>query len=204
MLERLQAFASKLRDAGVPVSNHEILVASQALGHLDWADRESFKWGLASSMCRAPGHLEVFSTLFDLFFAPEFADIDVDLDTVPPDLSELEEAELLEEVIKALREGRDGELRRLARAVLDRLSNEASGGFLLYRALRFLDLDRLLQRLAEREGVNEWEQAIWKMEVQSRLERLRRILEQEVRRRMVNERGADDVADRILRVPLEE
>jgi len=204
MLERLQAFASKLRDAGVPVSNHEILVASQALGHLDWADRESFKWGLASSMCRAPGHLEVFSTLFDLFFAPEFADIDVDMDTVPPDLSELEEAELLEAVIKALREGRDGELRRLARAVLDRLSDEASGGFLLYRALRFLDLDRLLQRLAEREGVNEWEQAIWKMEVQSRLERLRRILEQEVRRRMVNERGADDVADRILRVPLEE
>jgi hypothetical protein len=204
MLERLQAFASKLRDAGVPVSNHEILVSAEALGHLDWTDRESFKWGLASSMCRSPGHLEVFSTLFDLFFAPEFADVDVDLDTIPPDLSELEEAELLEQVIKALREGRDGELRRLARAVLDRLSDEASGGFLLYRALRFLDLDRLLQRLAEREGVDDWEQAIWKMEVQSRLERLRRILEQEVRRRMVAERGADDVADRILRVPLEE
>jgi uncharacterized protein with von Willebrand factor type A (vWA) domain len=202
MLERLQSFGQKLREAGVPVSNHEMLVASQTLEHLDWTDREQFKWGLASAMCRSPGHLEVFSTLFDLFFAPE--GVEVDLDVAPPDLSELDEVELIEQIIKALREGREGELRRLARAVLDTLSKEASGGFLLYRALRMLDMDRLLQRLAEREGVDEFEQNIWKMEVQSRLERLRKILEQEVRRRMVDERGAEDVADRILRVPLEE
>lgn len=204
MLARLQSFAQKLRDAGVPVSNHEMLVTAQALGHLDFADRESFKWGLAASMCRAPGHLEVFSTLFDLFFAPEGLELEIDPDVLPPDLSEIDEADLLEAVIRALREGREGELRRLARAVLDRLSSEASGGFLLYRALRFLDLDRLLQRLAEREGVDEWEQAIWRMEIKTRLERLRQILEQEVRRRMVEERGAEEVADRILRVPLEE
>lgn len=202
MLERLQSFGQKLREAGVPVSNHEMLVAAQALSHLDWTDRESFKWGLASSMCRSPGHLDVFSTLFDLFFAPE--GLELDLDAAPPDLSELEEVELIEQIIKALREGREGELRRLARAVLDTLSKEASGGFLLYRALRMLDMDRLLQRLAEREGVDEFEQNIWKMEVQSRLERLRKILEQEVRKRMVEERGAEDVADRILRVPLDE
>lgn len=204
MLARLQSFAQKLRDAGVPVSNHEMLVTAQALDHLDFADRESFKWGLAASMCRAPGHLEVFSTLFDLFFAPEGLELEIDPDALPPDLSEIDEADLLEAVIRALREGREGELRRLARAVLDRLSSEASGGFLLYRALRFLDLDRLLQRLAEREGVDEWEQAIWRMEIKTRLERLRQILEQEVRRRMVEERGAEEVADRILRVPLEE
>jgi len=202
MLARLQSFGQKLRDAGVPVSNHEMLVAADALGHLDWTDRDSFKWGLAASMCRAPGHLEVFSTLFDLFFAPEGVDLDVDVS--PEAVDEIDDDELLEAVIRALREGREGELRRLARAVLDRLQNEASGGFLLYRALRFLDLDRLLQRLAEREGVDDWEQAIWRMEIQSRLDRLRRILEQEVRRRMVAERGAEDVADRILRLPLEE
>lgn len=204
MLARLQSFAQKLREAGVPVSNHEMLVTAEALGHLDFSNRESFKWGLASSMCRSPGHLEVFSTLFDLFFAPELIDVDIDVDALPTELTELDDAELLEAVIRALREGREGELRRLARAVLDRLSAEASGGFLLYRALRFLDLDRLLQRLAEREGVEDWEQSIWRMEIQSRLERLRRILEQEVRRRMVAERGAEDVADRIVRVPLEE
>jgi hypothetical protein len=202
MLARLQSFAQKLREAGVPVSNHEMLVTAEALGHLDFSNRESFKWGLASSMCRSPGHLEVFSTLFDLFFAPE--GIELDVDVRPDDLTELDDADLLEAVIRALREGREGELRRLARAVLDRLSADASGGFLLYRALRFLDLDRLLQRLAEREGVDDWEQSIWRMEIQTRLERLRRILEQEVRRRMVAERGAEDVADRILRVPLEE
>lgn len=202
MLARLQSFGQKLREAGVPVSNHEMLVAANALGHLDWTDRDSFKWGLAASMCRAPGHLEVFSTLFDLFFAPEGVDLNVDVS--PDAVDEIDDDELLEAIIRALREGREGELRQLARAVLDRLQNEASGGFLLYRALRFLDLDRLLQRLAEREGVEDWEQAIWRMEIQARLDRLRRILEQEVRRRMVAERGAEDVADRILRVPLEE
>ena len=31
MLERLQSFGEKLREAGVPVSNHEMLVAAQAL-----------------------------------------------------------------------------------------------------------------------------------------------------------------------------
>lgn len=202
MLSRLQSFGQKLRDAGVPVSNHEMLVAAEALGHLDWSERESFKWGLAASMCRAPGHLEVFSTLFDLFFAPEGVELDVDVS--PQDVTELDDDELLEAVIRAIREGRDGELRRLARAVLDRLQADASGGFLLYRALRFLDLDRLLQRMADQDGSDDWEQAIWRMEIQSRLDRLRRILEQEVRRRMVAERGAEDVADRILRVPLEE
>src|SRR5690242_3041768 len=131
MLERLQSFGEKLREAGVPVSNHEMLVASQTLQHLDWTDRDQFKWGLASAMCRSPGHLEVFSTLFDLFFAPE--GVELDLDSAPPDLSELDEVELIEQIIKALREGREGELRRLARAVLDTLSKEASGGFLLYR-----------------------------------------------------------------------
>src|SRR5438309_11951347 len=174
MLERLQSFGEKLREAGVPVSNHEMLVAAQALSHLDWSDRESFKWGLASSMCRSPGHLEVFSTLFDLFFAPE--GIELEVDDTPRDLSELEDVELIEQIIKALREGREGELRRLARAVLDTLSKEASGGCLLYRALRTRDLDRLLQRLAESEGVDEFEQYIWKMEVESRLERLRKSL----------------------------
>jgi hypothetical protein len=207
MLARLQSFAQKLREAGVPVSNHEMLVTSQALQHLDWSDREQFKWGMATAMCRNPGHLEVFSTLFDLFFAPEGVEIDlddIDVNAVPQELSDLDDEEILEAVLKALREGREGELRMLARAVLDRLSAEASGGFLLYRALRVLDLDRLLQKLAEREGVDDWENAIWRMEVQSRLDRLRKILEQEVRKRMVEERGAEDVADRILRVPLEE
>ena len=202
MLARLQSFAEKLREAGVPVSNHEMLVTAEALKHLDWQDREQFKWGLATAMCRNPSHLDVFSTLFDLFFAPE--GIDVDVTATPAEIAELDDDELMEAVMKALREGRDGDLRRLARSVLDRLSGEASGGFLLYRALRTLDLDRLLQRLAEEEGTNEWESAIWRMEVQSRLERLRKILEQEVRKRMVEERGAEDVADRILRVPLEE
>src|SRR2546422_10246365 len=103
----LPAFAEKLRHAGVPVSNHEMLVTAQSLGFLDFADRESFKWGLASAMCRAPGHLEVFSTLFDLFFAPEAnVDMDFDVEATPPELTELDDADLLETIIKALREGR--------------------------------------------------------------------------------------------------
>lgn len=202
MLDRLQSFASQLRDAGVPVSNHEMLVTAQALRHLDFSDRAEFKAALASTFCRAPGHLEVFSTLFDLFFAPEGVELDVEAQ--PEELTELEEADLIEAVVRALREGREGELRRLAREVLDRLSAEASGGFLLYRSVRFLDLDRLLQRLAEREDVDPWERAVWQLEVKSRLKRLREILEQEVRRRMVEERGPEDVANRVLRVPLEE
>jgi hypothetical protein len=204
MLARLQSFADKLRQAGVPVSNHEMLVSAQALQHLDMGDRASFKAGLASAMCRAPGHLEVFSTLFDLFFAPDDAGLAEAMVAADRELEEIDDADLLEAIIRALREGREGELRRLARAVLDRLSNEASGGFLLYRALRFVDMDRLLRELGAREGVDEWEGTLWRLEVQTRLKRLREILEQEVRRRMVAERGAEEVADRLLRAPIDE
>lgn len=206
MLARLQSFAEKLREAGVPVSNHEMLVATQALRHLDFADRASFKAGLGAAMCRAPGHLDVFSTIFDLFFAPEdsgLADM-LNAGVEVPELEGLDDADVLAAILDALREGREAELRRLARAVLDRLAAEASGGFLLYRALRFVDMDRLLRELADREGVDEWEDRLWRLEVRTRLQRLRQILEQEVRRRMVAERGAEEVAERLLRAPLDE
>src|SRR5438309_6975120 len=103
MLGRLQSFATKLRQAGVPVSNHEMLVTAQALGHLDFSNRESFKWGLAAAMCRSPGHLEVFSTLFDLFFAPEGLELEWDPDAPPPELAELDDADLMDAIIRALR-----------------------------------------------------------------------------------------------------
>jgi uncharacterized protein len=201
MLRRLQGFGSKLRDAGVPVSNHEMLVASQALTQIDFADRSQFKAALSAAMCRAPEHLDVFSALFDLYFAPDGAvTIEGDTDTHPEDLND---DELVDAFVRALGEGTDADLRRLARALLDRLSNEAAGGFLLYRAVRFLDLDRLLARLTD-EQEPEFEAAIRQMGARSRVERLRKILEQEVRRRMVSERGPADVAERLLRVPLTE
>lgn len=201
MLERLQVFATKLREAGVPVSNHEMLQAAEAVGYLDWSDRESFKSGLQSVLCNAPSHLETFSLLFDLFFAPEGADIEVS----PDSLDDVGEEELLEMVVRALQDDDDAELRRLALAVIERLSGEASGGFLLYRALRFLDLDRLLRRTADEEAAeDDFDRAMRRLEAQNRTGRLREILEQEVRRQMVEQRGAEEVADRILRVPLEE
>jgi uncharacterized protein with von Willebrand factor type A (vWA) domain len=202
VLANLQAFAEKLRGAGVPVSSHEMLNTAKALEYVDFTQRSEFKASLQATFCKSPGHIEVFSTLFDLFFAPEGVEIDAGADLA--DLDELDETQLVEAVIRALREGREGELRRLARAVLDMLSAEASGGFLLYRSLRVLDMDRLLRRLADEEGVEGWEGRLWRLEVKSRLKRLREILEQEVRRRMVDERGATDVAERIMRVPLDE
>lgn len=204
MLTRLQQFAVKLRESGVPVSNHEMLVTAQALRYLDFADRESFKAGLAAAMCRAPNHLDVFSSLFDLFFAPNDAGLAEAIQEAQQQLDDMPDDQLLESILNALRNATEGELRRLARAVLDRLSANASGGFLLYRALRFVDMDRMLGELSELEGAEEWEQRVWKLEVQSRLRRLREILEEEVRRRMVSERGASDVADRLLRAPLDE
>jgi hypothetical protein len=204
MLKHLQDFAVKLREAGVPVSNHEMLVTAEALKHLDFSDRESFKAGLAAAICRAPGHLEVFSSLFDLFFSPEEGGLAEAMARAEQEANDLPDQALLEAIIRALREGRDGELRRLARAVLERLSANASGGFLLYRALRFVDMDRLMSELAERDDADEWEQRVWRLEVQSRLKRLREIIEQEVRRRMVDERGASEVADRLLRAPIDE
>jgi hypothetical protein len=117
---------------------------------------------------------------------------------------------LLEQLFRALAE-LDGEaLRQGARTAVDQLAGmepgrPVGGTYYLYRTLRRLDLaeleERLLEALIGDGDMSEFDQRLLREEVQSRIEELREEIQEEIRRRLVADRGRDAVA-RTLRRPL--
>ena len=82
------------------------------------------------------------------------------------------------------------------------------GTYYLYRTLRRLDLDQVLERLmdqvrAEVPELTPFEERLELDEFQTRIEQLRREVEAEIRRRLVADRGVEAMA-RTLRKPLPE
>ena len=105
-------------------------------------------------------------------------------------------------------------LRRLAAAAVQQFAGmepgrPVGGTYYLYRTLRQLDLDDLQQRLMdqarERGEIEEGELAdrLAHEEFQARLKELRELIEEEIRRRLVADRGVEAMA-RTLRKPLPE
>jgi uncharacterized protein len=123
--------------------------------------------------------------------------------------------ELAEMLFRALLSAHDAQVAALARQAVSRFAGmepgrPVGGTYYLYRTLRNLDLDRVLERLMETaraaapEGrLTPLEERLARDEFKSRLDRLRRELEDEIRRRLVADRGTEALA-RSLRKPLPE
>ncbi len=122
--------------------------------------------------------------------------------------------ELAEMLFRALLSANDAQLSALARRAVSRYAGmepgrPVGGTYYLYRTLRNLDLDGMLRRLMARARqdaggeLTPLEERLARDEFQSRLDRLRRELEDEIRRRLVADRGAEALA-RSLRKPLPE
>jgi uncharacterized protein with von Willebrand factor type A (vWA) domain len=128
-------------------------------------------------------------------------------------------AQLAEMLFKALQADDQALIAAIAKAAVSRYAGmepgrPVGGTYYLYRTLRQLDLDGVLARLLEaRQDTGEGEAEtgdedplelrLAKEEFEARVERLRREIEAEIRRRLVADRGADAVA-KSLRKPLPE
>ena len=122
--------------------------------------------------------------------------------------------ELAELLYKALMEGDEAMARALARQAVTRYAGmepgrPVGGTYYLYRTLRNLDLDGVLEKLMEAAqeqadgGLTPLEERLAKDEYESRIDRLRKEIEAEIRRRLVADRGAEAMA-KTLRKPLPE
>lgn len=218
----ITAFVGELRAAGVPVSMVETIDAMRAIEVVDIGDREALRATLASTMVKAERHLGAFDTAFDVFFAlaPSGAASQSPAG-VGPGAGDAGggggEAASPEELRQALLEAlMDLDLAALSAAVgtaVDRLSGfekgrPVGGTYYLYRTLRRLDVDQLEAMLAqamaaEAGDLDDLERRLLAEEVASRLEQLREAVQEEIRRRLVDDRGRDAVA-RTLRKPLTE
>jgi uncharacterized protein with von Willebrand factor type A (vWA) domain len=226
MLDVLQGFVHELRAAGLPVSMTENLDAMRAVEHVDIADRDTFKAALGATLVKHHHHWRAFETVFDVYFSLYAAGVEgeggggdaraemqaMEGGGAGGDLSAEELAEML---LNALMNMDEDEMRRLAGMAVSRYAGmepgrPVGGTYYLYRTLRQLDLEGLAARMMGRvqeQGEaavgDPLEERLQREEFEERLRRLRELVEAEIRRRLVADRGVEAMA-RTLRKPLPE
>jgi uncharacterized protein with von Willebrand factor type A (vWA) domain len=231
LLDVLQGFVHELRNAGLPVSMTENLDAMRALEYIDLADRATFREVLRAALVKQYRHHRSFDIVFDVYFALFSPGIDGDDESAAHGLDELmapadgnqpgggageplTPEQLRAMLLDALANlDRDALRRLVAQAVQQFAGMEpgrpVGGTYYLYRTLRQLDLEGMEQELRAREhregDVVEGDLAdrLAQDEIQARLRELKELVEEEIRRRLVADRGVEAMA-RTLRKPLPE
>src|SRR5437588_13008231 len=209
MLDVLEGFIQELRTAGLPVSLTENLDAMEAVQHIPLEDREAFKYALAATLVKSHSHWKAFETVFEVYFsvrrpglaedgeeeAPEAGNLPLDAGGSPPGggaMDALSPEELAEMLYRALLDAEEATMRALARQAVTRYAGmepgrPVGGTYYLYRTLRNLDLDGVLERLLEasREPaggeLTSLEEALEHDEYQERIARPRQEIEAEIR-----------------------
>jgi uncharacterized protein with von Willebrand factor type A (vWA) domain len=235
--ELLAGFIQELRQAGLPVSLTENLDAMEAVKHIPLEDREAFKYALAATLVKNNSHWRAFETVFEVYFSlrgSRYRIAEGDEDELAQLLEELEQAEQMqcegrtgggggenmtpEEIaqmlFKALQKGDDALMRAVARQSVRRFAGmepgrPVGGTYYLYRTLRNLDLDSVLDKLMQQareqspEPLTPLEERLEQDEYQARIDQLKKEIESEIRRALVADRGVEAMA-RTLRKPLPE
>jgi uncharacterized protein with von Willebrand factor type A (vWA) domain len=236
MLELLAGFIQELREAGLPVSLTENLDAMEAITHIPLEDRDAFKYALAATLVKNNSHWRAFETVFEVYFSLRGRQYEVgddELDELEPGDDEGAEQgaaqaagmrggggdlmtpeELAEMLYRALMEGDDALTRAIARQAVTRYAGmepgrPVGGTYYLYRTLRNLDLDNVLDQLMDQareespDPLTPLEERLERDEYESRIDELKREIEAEIRRRLVADRGVEAMA-KTLRKPLPE
>jgi uncharacterized protein with von Willebrand factor type A (vWA) domain len=232
ILESLAGFVKELRTAGIPVSLTENLDAMEALRHIPLEDRDAFKYALAATLVKNNAHWKAFETVFEVYFSLRGRQYQIGDATEAAEAEEmikdllgsregeggpadgLTPEQLAELLYRALMDGHDAMMRAVARAAVTRYAGmepgrPVGGTYYLYRTLRQLDLDAVLEKMmnATRDATHgeltDLEERLAREEYEARLDALRREIEAEIRRRLVADRGAEAVA-KSLRKPLPE
>jgi hypothetical protein len=235
LLDLLSDFIVELRKAGLPVSLTENLDAMEAVTHIPIEDREAFKYALGATLVKNHAHWKAFEVVFEVYFSlrgPEYDVIREGDDAVPGEdgefapgegqqpqgggggMQSLTPEQLAEMLFKALMNGDVSMLAALARQAVTRFAGmepgrPVGGTYYLYRTLRNLELDDLLEQLMEAsreeapEDLTSLEERLERDEFSDRIEQLKREIEAEIRRRLVADRGIDAMA-KTLRKPLPE
>ena len=235
MLDLLAGFVTELRNAGLPVSLTENLDAMEAVQHIPIEDREAFKYALGATLVKNNAHWRAFETVFEVYFSlrgPEYsiAEGDSDLDEMWREMQDqmrqgegrgaqggldgLTPEELAQLLMQALMNGDQAMMRALAKQAVQRYAGmepgrPVGGTYYLYRTLRNLDLEGMLDKLMEasRQQVGgeltDLEERLEHDEYNDRIEQFKKEIESEIRRRLVADRGAEAMA-KTLRKPLPE
>jgi uncharacterized protein len=233
MLDLLSGFIVELRNAGLPVSLTENLDAMEAVKVIPVEDRDAFKYALACTLVKNNAHWKAFETVFEVYFSLRGAqykitdedgqtegEFEMEQPGQPGDqqgsggLDGMTPEELAAMLFNALKNADQVMMRAIAKASVTKFSGmepgrPVGGTYYLYRTLRNLDLDGMLERLMEAAKqevggeLTPLEERLERDEFESRITQMRQEIEAEIRRRLVADRGADAMA-KTLRKPLPE
>ena len=236
LLDLLGGFIVELRAAGLPVSLTENLDAMEAVTHIPIEDREAFKYALGATLVKNYAHWKAFEIVFEVYFTmrgPEYelvgegegsdGDPEGEQSSLPGEGQaqggggggqSLTPEQLAEMLFKALMNGDGAMMSALARQAVKRFAGmepgrPVGGTYYLYRTLRNLELDSMLDRLMESaqdqapQPLTKFEERLERDEFADRIEKLKAEVEAEIRRRLVADRGVEAMA-RTLRKPLPE
>jgi uncharacterized protein with von Willebrand factor type A (vWA) domain len=230
LFDSFQGFVHELRAAGLPVSMTENLDAMRAVQHVPLDDRDALKAALGATLVKHHGHWKVFETVFDVYFsllslgvneAPaegEAGEADWDQFMAGMDgggaMGEMSNEELAQMLLQALMDMDRETLRQLAGAAVSRFAGmepgrPVGGAYYLYRTLRQLDADGLVERLLQQAqvtgeiGEGAFDERLAREDMEQRVKQLKEMIEAEIRRRLVADRGVEAMA-RTLRKPLPE
>ena len=185
-------------------------------------------------MVKNEQHWKAFETVFEVYFSlrgPEYNVLDedgeIDEDSLEEWMSqqmrgmggqgsseEMSPEEIAEMLFRALMNADEAMMAAMARAAVTQFAGmepgrPVGGTYYLYRTLRNLDLDGMLDRLMEQsqersEGdMTSLEERLEREEFENRIEDLKKEIESEIRRRLVADRGVEAMA-KTLRKPLPE
>lgn len=209
MISILTGFVSELRQVGIPVSMVEAIDAATAIEHIPLVDRQALRHGLAACLVKNAHHLEAFDAAFDVFFAHQ-PPLDEVTGEEPSEVGdgagagagtgEVDVDQIIAGLIGALSEPDYGALQALARQVVGSLAGiqpgrPVGGRYYLYRVLSRLGADALPARLmANHPDVDGLDRTLLADEYRARLARFEAMVEDEIRRRLVADRGREAVA----------
>ena len=237
VLDLMSGFIAELRKAGLPVSLTENLDAMEAVKEIPIEDRQAFKYALAATLVKSNSHWRAFETIFEVYFSlrgpehqipSEMSDAEAELWREEQEMQQQGEGaagsgggmdsltpeEIAQMLMQALMNGDQAMMRALARQSVQRFAGmepgrPVGGTYYLYRTLRNLDLDNMLDKLMEAnreqaaQELTKLEERLEKDEFESRIEQFKQEVEAEIRRRLVADRGAEAMA-KTLRKPLPE
>lgn len=232
MLDVLQGFVHELREAGLPVSMTENLDAMRAMEHVPFDDRDSLRSALAATLVKHHGHATAFETVFEVYFSmfgpgiragddegdatggeADFDQLRAAMDAAGA-MGDISNEELAQMLLNALMNMDQEQMRVLAAAAVSRFAGmepgrPVGGAYYLYRTLRQLDADGLVSKLMDQArdqnaiGEDAFDERFAREDFEGRLKVLKEMIEAEIRRRLVADRGVEAMA-RTLRKPLPE
>jgi uncharacterized protein len=220
VLARVLDLVAALRRAGLPAAQAGAIDAVRALRHVELLDREQLREALAAVTVTARTQRDAFDELFDLYFparpvAPSATGDGAGTDPAEQAREEGADPEaLLRSMIEVLGSGDDQAIRRAARQAVERFGRvEGRDGrvtYFQYKVYRAIDPQWLLAELLRREqdrsdsDLSALEERLLRDEFERRIRAFRQEVDAQIRRHAAADRGLEQVADRIVRPPIEE